>query len=109
MSGKTPKTIFTDQDAAMAKAILQVMSDTYHRFCTWHIMQNALKHMNSVFRGPGGVKNVLSAFMNDIEEEEELLTSWSQMIDQYNVHDNNWLSSIFDVRAKWAYAYVRRA
>ncbi|KAK1549487.1 hypothetical protein Q3G72_002819 [Acer saccharum] len=47
--------------------------------------------------------------MNDIEEEEELLTTWSQMIDQYNVHDNNWMSSIFDVRAKWAYAYVRRA
>ncbi|TXG61125.1 hypothetical protein EZV62_012488 [Acer yangbiense] len=98
-----------NQDAAMVKAILQVMPDTYHTLCTWHIMQNALKHMNSVFRGPSRVKDVLSAFMNDTEEEEEFLTTWSQMIDQYNVHNNNRLSSIFDVRAKWAYAYVRRA
>ena len=34
MSGKSPKTFFTDQDAAMAKAILQVMPNTYHRLCT---------------------------------------------------------------------------
>lgn len=33
MFGKSPKTIFTDQDAAMAKAISVVMPDTYHRLC----------------------------------------------------------------------------
>ena len=44
MSGKAPKTIFTDQDAAMAKALRHVMPDVYHRLCKWHMMQNALKH-----------------------------------------------------------------
>ncbi|KAK2654572.1 hypothetical protein Ddye_014428 [Dipteronia dyeriana] len=51
MSGKTPKTIFTDQDVAMAKAILHVMPSTYHRLFTWHMMQNALELVNDVFRG----------------------------------------------------------
>ncbi|TXG51520.1 hypothetical protein EZV62_024044 [Acer yangbiense] len=78
------------------------------RECLGYTKQDQKNYL-SVFRGPGGVKNVLYAFMNDIEEEEEFLTTWSQMLDLYNVHDNNWMSSIFDVRAKWAYAYVRRA
>ena len=34
MSQKHPKTIFTDQDAAMAKAIKEVLPNTYHRLCT---------------------------------------------------------------------------
>ncbi|KAK2666048.1 hypothetical protein Ddye_004622 [Dipteronia dyeriana] len=56
ISEKTPKTILTEQDVAMAKAISHVMPNTYHRLCTWHMMQNALKHVNDVFRGPSGVK-----------------------------------------------------
>ncbi|KAK2650418.1 hypothetical protein Ddye_017907 [Dipteronia dyeriana] len=84
MSKKTPKTIITDQDAAMAKAISHVMPNTYHRLCTWHMMQNALKHVNGVFRGPGGLKSILSKFINDIEEENQFLIAWNEMLEKYN-------------------------
>lgn len=106
---KAPGTIFTDQDVAMAKAILQVMPSTYHRLCTWHMMQNALKLVNSVFKGLNGVKSVLSMCMDCIEEENEFLIAWNNMLGVYDVHDNNWLKSIFELREKWTYAYVRRA
>ncbi|KAK2635528.1 hypothetical protein Ddye_030320 [Dipteronia dyeriana] len=69
MSEKIPKTILTDQDAAMAKAISHVMPTTYHMLCTWHMMKHALKHVNGVFRGSGGVKSILSKFIDEIEEE----------------------------------------
>ena len=77
MSGKAPKTIFTNQDAAMANAILHVMPYTYHRLCTWHMMQNALKHVNGVFRGE--VKHVLSQFSDEIEEENDFLMAWTHI------------------------------
>ncbi|CAL5375920.1 unnamed protein product [Camellia sinensis] len=68
MSSKAPKTIFTDQDAAMAKAIPIVMPNTTHRLCTWHLMQNALRHANSIFKDKAvkdkGMKSVLSTFMH---------------------------------------------
>ncbi|XP_028077126.1 protein FAR1-RELATED SEQUENCE 5-like [Camellia sinensis] len=70
MSNKAPKTIFTDQDAAMAKAIAIVMPDTNHRLCTWHLMQNAVKHVSSVFDDVR-VKAVFSKFMHDIDDEEQ--------------------------------------
>ena len=43
MSKKHPKTTFTDQDAAMAKAIAFAMPDTYHRLCTRHKCKMPLK------------------------------------------------------------------
>jgi zinc finger SWIM domain-containing protein 3 len=44
-SGKQPKTIYTDQDSAMGKAIKEVFLEAWHGLCTFHIMQNAAKHL----------------------------------------------------------------
>ena len=49
MSGKRPKTILTDQDAAMAKALAFQWPETSHRLCIWHLYQNASKHLSGVF------------------------------------------------------------
>ena len=81
MSQKHPKTIFTDQDAAMAKAIKIVLPDTYHRLCTWHLMQNDMKHVNLIFKGPGQVRGVLGRFMKEYENEDEWLFAWNEMLD----------------------------
>jgi hypothetical protein len=45
-NGKQPKTIFTDQDSAMGKAVGQVFTEAWHGLCTFHISQNALKHLH---------------------------------------------------------------
>ena len=44
-NGKQPKTIYTDQDAAMGKAIKEVFLESWHGLCIFHIMQNAVKHL----------------------------------------------------------------
>ncbi|XP_028100523.1 protein FAR1-RELATED SEQUENCE 5-like [Camellia sinensis] len=106
MSKKAPKTLFTDQDAAMAKAIPIVMPDTSHHLCTWHLMQNALRHGNCLFQDKG-VKGVLNRFMFDIEDENEWEMKWGEMLDTYDAHDNHWLELIFGVKEKWGWPYVR--
>ena len=47
---KKPKTIFTDQDPAMAKALNEVMPNTWHGLCTWHIIQNGIKHLGNLMK-----------------------------------------------------------
>ncbi|XP_028076184.1 protein FAR1-RELATED SEQUENCE 5-like [Camellia sinensis] len=106
MSKKAPKTLFTDQNAAMAKAIPIVMPDTSHRLCTWHLMQNALRDGNCLFQDKG-VKGVLNRFMFDIEDENEWEMKWGEMLDTYDAHDNHWLKLIFGVKEKWGWPYVR--
>lgn len=44
---KQPRTIYTDQDIAMGKAIEHVFTEAWHGICTFHIMQNATKHLPS--------------------------------------------------------------
>ncbi|KAG5546375.1 hypothetical protein RHGRI_018528 [Rhododendron griersonianum] len=78
------------------------------KLCTWHMMQNALKHMNSIFRGPSGVREVLGKFLDEYEEEEFVM-AWNAMLDEYNLRGNTWLQRIFDLREKWARPYVRWA
>ena len=47
LNGKPPRTIYTDQDAAMGKAIKNVFIESYHGLCTFHIMQNDVKHLSA--------------------------------------------------------------
>lgn len=36
---RSPKIIVTDQDGAMRNAVAEVLPDSKHRLCMWHIMQ----------------------------------------------------------------------
>ncbi|XP_028082886.1 protein FAR1-RELATED SEQUENCE 5-like [Camellia sinensis] len=105
MSNKAPKTIFTDQDATMAKAIPIVMPSTNHRLCTWHLMQNDVKHVSSLFEDVG-VKGVFSKFMHQIDDEEEFKIQWDQMLGRYDARNNHWLEQIFGVKEIWGWPYI---
>ncbi|XP_028094045.1 protein FAR1-RELATED SEQUENCE 5-like [Camellia sinensis] len=90
MSGKQPKTIFTDQDPAMTKAISLVMPNTFHRICTWHMRRNAIKHLGSKYRGDdGGIGAELAKFIYNYEDEESFSSAWEDMLDKFDVRDNN--------------------
>ena len=43
---KRPKSVITDGDAVMIRAIRKVLSDVWHRLCSWHIEKNMQKHLN---------------------------------------------------------------
>ncbi|KAK2428515.1 hypothetical protein QL285_027031 [Trifolium repens] len=73
MGGVKPKTILTDQDAAMAKAFSLVMPETFHGLCTWHIRQNALRHVNHLYQRSSQFNLEFEACIDLHEEEDEIL------------------------------------
>ncbi|XP_059638678.1 protein FAR-RED IMPAIRED RESPONSE 1-like [Cornus florida] len=103
MSGKTPKTILIDQDATMVKALMQlkhlcthndcmgkymkdvVMPGTKHHLCTWHLMQNAQKHVGFLFKRDERIKNVISKLMFEIEVKEQFMSEWDSMLKVYDL------------------------
>ncbi|KAK0581986.1 hypothetical protein LWI29_020141 [Acer saccharum] len=91
MSGKKPKTILTDQDAAMAKALTIVWPETHHRLCIWHIYQNAAKNLSGVFERFREFAKDLSECIYEYEEEDEFLDAWEMMLEKYNLKSNEWL------------------
>ena len=107
MSGKHPRTIITDEDAAMAKAISIVLSMSIHRLCVWHMNQNACKHLAGVVPDYKKFNADFQHCIYDIEEEGEFISAWNGMLDKYGLHENEWLQRWFEKREHWALVYGR--
>ncbi|KAG9448774.1 hypothetical protein H6P81_008739 [Aristolochia fimbriata] len=105
MSGKKPHAILTDQCAAMAKAINIVFPETHHRLCTWHIFQNATKHLSNVFQRCNQFKRDFNRCVYEVVPEDEFLMGWEKMLDDYGLRGNSWLEALFKERERWAMAY----
>lgn len=106
MSGKTPKTLLSDKDAVISEAISSEFPETHHRLCTWHIYQNALKHLSQVVARSDSVSSDLcDCLLNP--DEEEFVNSWKLMLDTYGLWENEWLHGIFEEREKWALPYTK--
>jgi zinc finger SWIM domain-containing protein 3 len=104
---KKPKTIFTDQDPAMAKALNEVMPNTWHGLYTWHIMQNGIKHLGNLMKDGSSLLQVFKTCMFEYEDENEFEKSWEEMIDKYATHDRSWLDGIYKLKKKWAKCYMK--
>lgn len=104
MSGKEPKTILTDQCAAIINAIGTIFPNSTHRLCVWHIYQNVAVHLSHVFQGSKIFKKYYSKCVFDFEEVHEFITAWKKMI-EYKLSDNEWLHHLFENKEKWALVY----
>jgi zinc finger SWIM domain-containing protein 3 len=116
-NGRQPRTIYTDQDAAMGKAIEKVFTESYHGLCTFHIMQNAIKHLcplkdeeKEEGKGEDEEKepHILADFsecMYGYEDKAEFQEAFDNM--RLKVHKQTWLDSIYKVKEKWAECYMR--
>ncbi|KAL6291462.1 hypothetical protein ACE6H2_008972 [Prunus campanulata] len=107
MSGKKPKAILTDQDAAIVEAINSVLPETDHRICTWQMCQNALKHLNHIVKDIESFANDFKSCIYDQKEEDGFVYAWGNMLDNYGLQQNDWLKWMFREREKWAVVYGR--
>ncbi|XP_075103798.1 protein FAR1-RELATED SEQUENCE 5-like [Nicotiana tabacum] len=105
---KKPKTIFTDQDATMSKAISLVMPEVYHRLCVWHIEKNAAKHLNQIYKRYASFRGDFRKCIYEYEDEENFMDTWNTMIDEYNLHENEWLQEIYVLREKLFAPYRKK-
>ncbi|KAK3423692.1 hypothetical protein EUGRSUZ_F00557 [Eucalyptus grandis] len=107
MGNKAPKTIFTEQDHAMAKAIQIVFPNTQHRLCTWHIEKNANKNIPHLYQKPGFKDKYFSRLMYKCKSEDEFETTWRKMQEEWDTENNSWLQRLYDLRHKWSSAFGR--
>ncbi|KAF7826726.1 protein FAR1-RELATED SEQUENCE 5-like [Senna tora] len=106
---KKPKTIFTNQDQAMAKALREVMPEVYHGLCTWHLMQNDIKHLGNLMKAESHFLQDFKSCMYQYEEVTHFEEAWSKLLSHYNVQENKWLSSVYTLKEKWATCYMNSA
>ncbi|CAJ2664423.1 unnamed protein product [Trifolium pratense] len=108
-NNKKPRTIFTDQDQAMARALAEVMPETHHGLCTWHLMQNAIKRLGNLMKGGSYFLRDLKRCMYEYDDEAIFEKAWTDLINEYKVHDRNWIKSAYALKKKWASCYMKEA
>lgn len=106
MSGHDPPSvIITDQDAAIARAILQVLPSTLHRFCLWHILNKFSEKLGSVLYHENYHK--LAHIIKESESSSEFEECWLQLMESTELKNNEWLSNLYTIRHRWVPAYVK--
>ena len=100
MSENKPITIFTNQDAAMSAVIKVVMPKTYHALCSWHMWQNAEKHLGHLLKNDSQFNADFLVCIYEYDGEDEFLTAWNEMLDKYDVRENKWLIDLFKLKGK---------
>ncbi|XP_048424969.1 protein FAR1-RELATED SEQUENCE 5-like [Pyrus x bretschneideri] len=104
MGNKQPKTIFTDEDQAMANAIEQVFTGTRHRLCTWHIAHNATKNISSLYANPE-FRTHFNKVFGGCQSVPEFEVAWDSMTSKFNLQTHPWLNKLYNLRNKWCPAF----
>ncbi|XP_040243425.1 protein FAR1-RELATED SEQUENCE 6 isoform X4 [Aegilops tauschii subsp. strangulata] len=103
MSCKPPNAIITDQCKPMQNAIEEVFPQARHRWCTCHIMKKIPEKLN----GYEKIKSTLSNVVYDSLTKHGFDKTWVEMINKYDLQDNEWLAELYDNKNRWVPAYVK--
>ncbi|KAG9444363.1 hypothetical protein H6P81_015703 [Aristolochia fimbriata] len=106
MSGWPPIAIITDTSKALLDAVAQVFPQAQHRLCLWHVM----KKIPDKFKAFGEYREIKCAMKKAVYgclTVEEFENNWKHMVEQYKLHDNEWLISLYENRYHWVPVYVK--
>jgi hypothetical protein len=91
MHQKHPKSLITDGDASMAKAIRKVMPNTDHRLCSWHIEENMKRHLRRQKLAD------FKKFLYDAMDVDDFERCWVEYKAKYGFNENNlWISMMYE-------------
>ncbi|KAK2991313.1 hypothetical protein RJ640_024578 [Escallonia rubra] len=100
-------TLFTDQDIAMGNAIDVVMPEVRHNLCTFHIMQNAIKHLGSLMKDDSCFLSDFKALMFEFEDVTKFEKEWEALLKNYKVRGNSWLERTYALKEKCTRCYMK--
>jgi len=104
-NGQQPKTIYTNQDYAMEKAVAEVFVEAWHGLCTFHIMQNAIKHLCEEKNEDTNILSDFGACMFEYVDMAEFEHKFN--IIRKRVGKQTWLDGIYKLKEKWAECYMK--
>ncbi|XP_057791297.1 protein FAR-RED IMPAIRED RESPONSE 1-like [Salvia miltiorrhiza] len=105
MGGVAPTAILTDQCESIKDALKEVMPETIHRFCIWHILYKfpeKFKAMKEYNKAATTLKNIIYDSLSIGEFEGK----WAEFLVEYGLENNNWLQDLYAVRKSWVPIYL---
>ncbi|XP_040995984.1 protein FAR1-RELATED SEQUENCE 5-like [Juglans microcarpa x Juglans regia] len=107
MLGRAPSTIIIDDDKAMTKAIIEVLPNTTHRLCLWHILQKFPEHLAYVYNKFPDFQKYFGHYIHETITTDEFEQEWALIVVKYDLGENIWLQNLYSRRDNWVPAYLR--
>ncbi|CAL5209436.1 unnamed protein product [Lathyrus oleraceus] len=92
----------------MARALIEIMHEAYHGLCTWHLMQNCIKHLENLMKGESHFLSDFKKCMYEYENEDQFDKGWKNLLVTYDVKENTWLKIVYTIKEKWASCYMKK-
>ncbi|KAJ1700558.1 hypothetical protein LUZ63_000337 [Rhynchospora breviuscula] len=106
--GKRPITIFTDQETATGNTLEQVMPDTKHGLCVWHIYQNCQKRFMALKKRGIDISGEFSKCMFNYEDGDDFEEAIKELVAKLeDEEDLRWIKFIYGCKEKWAYCFMK--
>ncbi|XP_022849342.1 protein FAR1-RELATED SEQUENCE 5-like [Olea europaea var. sylvestris] len=106
MHSVAPHGIITDQDRAMQNAIQIVFPNTNHRWCLWHILKK-LPEKFGYYIDKGSIFSHIHGLVYDSQFVEEFEEGWIAMINKFELHENDWLSRLYENIKRWVPCFLK--
>ncbi|EYU26870.1 hypothetical protein MIMGU_mgv1a025010mg [Erythranthe guttata] len=94
MFGRAPSVIITDEDKSMRAAIAEVLPSTSHR-------------LSHVFNKYPSFQGEFHHCIHDTMTTQEFEHEWTDLIQKYGLHENEWLTMLYGQREQWIPAYLQ--
>lgn len=107
MGGKAPKSVITDQDAAMKKAVPKCFSSCMHRNCLFHILTKAQNKARRTFARNEHLNAQFHDIILNSQTVEEFEHLGPQMIQQHNVQHIKHFGIMWKNRKRFVPAYFK--
>jgi hypothetical protein len=76
----------------MEVAISEVMPNTTHKWCKWHVLRKAKEHLGPLYGKKSDFKADFHKLVNSMLTEDEFEGEWVAMLDKYKLLKNPFLT-----------------
>ncbi|KAL6129454.1 hypothetical protein ACLB2K_072804 [Fragaria x ananassa] len=102
MRGKKPISVITDGDEVLRNAAVNVIPESRHRLCAWHIAEDVVKNVRDVDVQRDFCHLIFAGL--GVEEWE---SAWHNMVAMHGLQNNKWVAAMYHKRERWAEAFFR--
>ncbi|XP_022940056.1 protein FAR1-RELATED SEQUENCE 2-like isoform X1 [Cucurbita moschata] len=107
VGGPAPTVVLTDRESFLKEAVADVFPKAIHLFSLWHILTRVREKLGKIIDQN---RNFMESFDKCIYgswRDEEFEKKWWEMVEKFEVKENEWLQLLFDDHKKWVPAYVK--
>jgi hypothetical protein len=91
----------------MELAIKDVLPETTHRWCKWHVLRKAKESLGVVYGKKSDFKDEFHKLVHHMLTKEEFEDGWASMLRKYSLQKHPFLTQIYEVRDMWAKPYFK--